>query len=91
MDDLDGALARLARAPAPAALDDIEARVLARIGTRPIVTGAGLGIGAATTIAALAIGVAGAGIPATSSHAASLAPLGGSSPFAPSTLLIGEP
>jgi hypothetical protein len=69
MDDLDGALARLAGAPAPAALDDVEARVLARIGARPTLAGAGLGIGVG----------------------APLAGLGGSSPLAPSTLLIGEP
>jgi hypothetical protein len=90
MDDLDRALARLAGAPVPAALDDVEARVLARIGTRPVVRQAGLGIGA-VTVAALAIGMIGAELPATASPAASLAPLGGASPLAPSTLLIGEP
>ena len=42
MDDLDRALARLAGAPVPAALDDVEARVLARIGTRPVVRQAGI-------------------------------------------------
>ena len=59
MDDLDRALVRLAGAPVPAALDDVEARVLARIGTRPVVRQAGLGIGA-VTVAALAIGMIGA-------------------------------
>ncbi len=91
MDDLDRALARLAGAPAPAALDELEARVLARIGTRPTVVRAKFGIGFATTIAALAIGVVGAGMPAAAGQAASLGPLGGSSPLAPSTLLIGTP
>ncbi|WP_375292532.1 hypothetical protein [Sphingomonas melonis] len=91
MDDLDRALARLAGAPVPAALDRIEARVLARIGARPAVARAGFGIGVATTIAALAIGVMSAGMPATAGQAASLGPLGGNSPLAPSTLLIGTP
>lgn len=90
MDELDRALARLADAPAPAALEGIEARVLARIGTRPVVRQAGLGLGA-VTIAALAIGVVGAELPASASPTVSLAPLGGVSPLAPSSLLIGEP
>ena len=90
MDDLDRALARLAGAPVPAALDDVEARVLARIGTRPVVRQSGLGIGA-VTVASLAIGMSCADLPATASPAVSLAPLGGASPLAPSTLLIGEP
>ena len=91
MDDLDKALAKLAGAPVPAALDDIEAGVLARVRRRPTFRETGLGIGVVTTIAALAIGVVGAGVPAPTSSAASLAPLGGSSPLAPSTLLVGEP
>lgn len=91
MDDLDKALARLAGAPVPVALDGLEAQVLARIGARPTIARAGLEIGVATTIAALAIGVMGAGMPATAGQAASLSPLGGSSPLAPSTLLVGTP
>jgi hypothetical protein len=90
MDDLDKALARLAGAPVPAALDDIDVRVLARIGTRPVMRQAGVGLGV-VTIAALAIGMVGAELPATASPLASLAPLGGSSPLAPSALLVGEP
>lgn len=90
MDDLDRALARLAGAPAPAALEGIEDQVLARIGSRPAVRGAGLGVGV-VTIAALAMGMVGAELPATASPAVSLAPLGGASPLAPSALLIGEP
>ena len=62
MDDLDRALARLAGAPVPAALDDVEARVLARISTRPVVRQTGLSIGV-VTIAALAIGMIGAELP----------------------------
>ena len=90
MDDLDKALARLADAPAPAALNGIEARVLARIGTRPVVRQAGLGLGV-VMVAGLAMGVIGAELPASASPAVSLAPLGGASPLAPSSLLIGEP
>ena len=86
MDDLDRALAKLAGAPAPAALDDMDARVLARIGARPTTYAAGLGIGV-VALAALVIGMAGAGVPASASTGASLAPLGGVSPLAPSTLL----
>jgi hypothetical protein len=43
------------------------------------------------TVVALGIGMAGAELPATASSVASLAPLGGASPLAPSALLIGEP
>ncbi|KQM67979.1 hypothetical protein ASE75_03680 [Sphingomonas sp. Leaf17] len=87
MNDLDGALARLASAPVPAALDGIEGPVLARIGARPAARLTGVGVGA-MTVAALAIGMVGAELPATTSPAAWLAPLGGASPLAPSTLLI---
>lgn len=90
MDDLDRALARLAGTPAPPALDGIEDQVLARIGSRPAVRGMGFGIGV-ITVAALAIGMVGAELPATASPAVSLAPIGGGSPLAPSALLIGEP
>lgn len=90
MDDLDRALARLAGAPLPTALEGIEDQVLARISARPVVRQAGLGLGV-VTIAALAIGMIGAELPATASPAVSLAPLGGASPLAPSSLLIGEP
>lgn len=86
MDDLDRVLMKLAGAPAPAGLDDIGARVMARIGTRPIMREAGLGIGT-VIVAALVIGVAGAGLTPTASAGASLAPLGDVSPLAPSTLL----
>lgn len=89
MDDLDRALARLADVPAPTALDDMEARVLARIGARPIArTGLHVGMVAA---AALVIGVAGGGVPATASEPVSLSPLTDGSPLAPSTLLAGAP
>lgn len=90
MDDLDRTLAMLAGAPVPASLDGMEAQVLARIGARPVARLAGLGVGV-VTVAALAIGMVGAELPATASPTVSLAPLGGGSPLAPSTLLIGEP
>lgn len=90
MDDLDRTLARLASAPVPAALDGIEAQVLARIGARPVARLTGLGLGV-VTVAALAIGMVGAELPATASPSVSLAPLGGASPLAPSALLVGEP
>lgn len=91
MDDLDAVLTRMAHAPVPASLDGMEARVLERIGAQPFVARrAGLGIGVMTVVA-LGIGMAGAELPATASSAASLAPLGGASPLAPSALLIGEP
>lgn len=86
MDDLDEALTRLARAPVPA-LDGLEMSVLARIAA-PRATQAGIGIGA-IMVAALAIGVVGAGFPASPSAAASISPFGANSPFAPSTLLVG--
>lgn len=89
MHELDRALARLAGAPVPAELDGIEARVLARIGARPTVRGAGIGLGV-VTITALAMGMASAGVPAAAREP-SLAPLGAASPLAPSTLLMGEP
>lgn len=89
MDDIDQALTRLAQAPLPKALDELEARVLAQIETAPP-SRSGLGIGA-ISIAALALGVIGAGVPASSGTAASLAPIGGGFALAPSTLLAGAP
>ena len=90
MDDLDRTLARLAGVPVPASLDGIEAQVFARIGAQPVARLTGLGVGG-VMVAALAIGMVGAELPATASPAVSLSPLGGASPLAPSVLLIGEP
>jgi hypothetical protein len=91
MDDLDAALARLAHAPLPPALDNLEARVLARIAAQPAVR-AGFGFGAATIGAAMIMGVVGASLPAAPAYAVStLTPFGPSSPLAPSTLLLGAP
>jgi hypothetical protein len=87
MNDLDDRLARLARAPSPQALDGLEERVLAQI-AMPRASRAGLGVGV-ITIAALTIGMIGAGFPASPSTAAPLSPFGANSPLAPSTLLVG--
>lgn len=91
MNDLDAMLTRLAEAPAPASLDGMEARVLARIAARPVAH-AGVGIGAATIAMALLIGIFGAGVPAREASAMSpLSPLGPVSALAPSSLLDGAP
>jgi len=90
MDELDIALTRLARAPVPAGLDGIEARVVARTAARPGVD-AGSGLGAMTIAVALVMGIV-AGMPAREAYpVVSLSPLGGVSPLAPSTLLAGAP
>lgn len=89
MDDLDRTLARLAGAPAPDALGGIDAQVLARIGTRPAARQGGVAL-VAVAAAALTLGMVGGELPATAQPAASLAPLSGGSPLAPSTLLVGE-
>ncbi|MCA1652795.1 MAG: hypothetical protein ABR588_12185 [Sphingomicrobium sp.] len=88
MDDIDRVLAKLAGAAVPPGFDSLEARVLARIGTRPSVREARLGTGLISA-GALALGMIGAGLPASASAISSLAPLVGGSPLAPSTLLAG--
>lgn len=91
MNDIDEALKRLARAPAPPGLEGLEDRVLARIAAQPAAR-TGMGWGALTIAAALVMGMAGAGVPRQPAAAmSSLAPLGPSSPLAPSTLLAGVP
>lgn len=90
MDDLDRALARLAAAPAPRTLDGIDAAVFARIEAQATPGVGAVGIGAMAVVA-LTIGMIGAELPATAQPAVSLAPLSGSSPLAPSSLLVGEP
>lgn len=88
MNDIDEALRMLARAPAPAGLEE---RVLARIAAQPAPR-TGLVSGALTMAAALVMGMIGAGLPGHSAAAMSpLAPLGPNSPLAPSTLLAGVP
>jgi hypothetical protein len=56
MEDLDALLGRLARAPAPASLDGLEAQVLARI-AMPTVVRVGIGMSALAVAAALVIGI----------------------------------
>lgn len=90
MDILDRALARLATAPAPAALAGIDAAVFARIAARADARRGAIGTGA-VAIAALVIGMAGAELPAPPPPAMSLAPLSATAPLAPSTLLVGAP
>lgn len=91
MDELDRMLARLAHAPTPAALDDLEAQVLDRLSASSTLR-AGVGTGALAIVGALIMGVAGAGLPAASSAAGvPLSPFGSGSPLAPSTLLAGLP
>jgi hypothetical protein len=87
--DLDAILMRLAQAPMPAGLEEMEDRVLARIASRP--ARASMGLGFVTIAAALVMGILGAGMPVREASAASLAPLGPVSPLAPSTLLVGAP
>lgn len=89
MDDLDRALTRLAGAPVPPELDVVDAHVLARIGARRSASATGVGIGV-VAVTALVMGVAGAGLPSRASAGASLAPLGGLSPLAPSNLLVAD-
>lgn len=89
MNDLDAMLTRLAHAPVPLALDEIEDRVLARIASRPAAQ-AGLGVGVLGVAMALAMGVVAGGAPAPAHAVSSLSPLGPDSSLAPSTLL-GEP
>ncbi len=91
MDNLDAVLTTLARAPVPASLDGIEARVLARIAARPTIR-VGMGSGVIAVAAALLIGVFGAGVRDGDARAASsLSPLSPASMLAPSTLLVGAP
>ncbi|KQM23896.1 MULTISPECIES: hypothetical protein [unclassified Sphingomonas] len=89
MDDLDRMLARLADAPAPDALDAIDAAVFARVAARAEARRGVIGIGAVAA-AALTLGMVGGELPAGAQQSASLAPLAGGSPLAPSTLLVGE-
>lgn len=91
MDDIDELLGRLAHAPVPDAFDGLEARVLDRL-SAPSTPRMGLGVGAVAILGALAMGMAGAGLPGASAAArAPLSPFGPSLPLAPSTLLAGVP
>lgn len=89
MDDkLDRILAKLATAPTHPGLIDLDTAVLHRIAQDPAVRRTGGALAVATAVAAVAMGVAGAALPAASGQAqSSLSPLGPAYPLAPSTLL----
>jgi hypothetical protein len=89
MNELDTVLMRLAQAPLPAGLTAIDEAVLARVAASAV-SRARRGVGFATISAALAMGIAGAGMPSREASATSLAPLGPISPLSPAALLGGE-
>lgn len=89
MDDLDGALARLARDRVPDRLSSIDGLVLSRVAGHSF---AGddqpFGFRVAAIAAALVLGVAAGMLPAERAGAeGSLAPFGGAAELAPSSLL----
>ena len=87
MIDLDVTLSRLAAAPVHSGLAAIDDAVLARLALRPgKIPGVAIG---AVAVAAVLIGVAGAGLPGTRAEAAT-APFGQPSALAPSTLLASS-
>ena len=83
MIDLDDTLSRLAAAPVHSGLAAIDDAVLARLSARAAqIPGSAIGL---VAVAAVLIGVAGAGLPSTRAEAAG--PFGQPSALAPSTLL----
>ena len=88
MIDLDDTLNRLAAAPVHAGLAAIDDAVLTRLAQRAAqIPGSAIALAA---VAALLVGVAGAGLPGTSAEAATSAPFGQPSALAPSTLLASS-
>ena len=88
MDEVDAALARLARVPPPAGLLNMEGAVLERITHEPPRQRDSLGLSAFAAVGALALGLAGGLLPEEfRSEPASLSPLTGVSELAPSSLL----
>ena len=86
MIDLDDTLSRLAAAPVHSGLAAIDDAVLARLSARTAqIPGSAIGLAA---VAAVLIGVAGAGLPSTRAEAAG--PFGQPSALAPSTLLASS-
>lgn len=86
MIDLDDTLSRLAAAPMHAGLAAIDEAVLARLSVRSSqIPGSAIGLAA---VAAVLIGVAGAGLPSARAEAA--VPFGQPSALAPSTLLASS-
>jgi hypothetical protein len=91
MDDLDAALAKLARAPMPMGLDAFESRVLESIRAQPIVR-SGLGLSTVAILAAVTMGITGANVHDKQAQSVGFfTPLGPSLPLAPSTLLASGP
>ena len=87
MIDLDDTLNRLAAAPVHSGLATIDDAVLARLSARAAqIPTSAIGLAA---VAAVLIGVAGAGLPGTRAEAAA-APFGQPSALAPSTLLASS-
>lgn len=88
----DGTLERLARAPTPAGLVNVEAAVLGRIaGELPARGRDGFGLSAFAAAAAMSMGVLGGAVPREADSAqAALSPLTGVSSLAPSSLLMGR-
>lgn len=86
MIDLDDTLSRLAAAPVHSGLAAIDDAVLARLSARAAqIPGSAIGL---VAVAAVLIGVAGAGLPSTRAEAAG--PFGQPSALAPSTLLASS-
>ena len=86
MIDLDDTLNRLAAAPVHAGLAAIDDAVLTRLSQRAAqIPGSAIALAA---VAALLVGVAGAGLPSTRAEAA--VPFGQPSALAPSTLLASS-
>jgi hypothetical protein len=88
MIDLDDTLSQLANAPVHSGLASIDDAVLTRLALCTAqIPGSAIGLAA---VAALLVGVAGAGLPSTRAHAASAGPFGQPSALAPSTLLASN-
>lgn len=88
MIDLDDTLSRLAAAPVHAGLAAIDDAVLAQVSLRAAqIPGKVMGLAA---VAALLVGVAGAGLPGSRAEAAAAGPFGQPSALAPSTLLASS-
>ena len=91
MMDIDKALGRLAAAPAHDGLERLDEAVFARIHElNERDRRAPSHIAVAAAIGAVAMGIAGGGMPVATASAASLSPFGAASPLAPSTLLLGD-
>lgn len=91
MMDIDETLGRLAAAPVHGGLERLDEAVFARVRALNERDRRTPGrIAAVAAIGAVAMGVAGAGIPAATASAAGLSPFGAAAALAPSTLLLGD-